>query len=541
MNKKNNVLLIWPERDKGFYDFDPVGMIIGHKTLFFPLSLLYVAASLGEEWNYTLVDAGIDSVTDNLIESTDFFMISVNILQRYSAEALLERLIPHNKPIIIGGPLISTLDDIFERHLVCKVYGEIEARCRGSESTIAELLSRDMKNGTLKKEYRSHGHPDLTKNLLPRYDLVQKNKYFAFSMQTSRGCPHSCDFCQQITLFGRHHRKTIKQVINELEAMLRFNQNLTIFIIDDNVMGDISNPEQKKEFITLLKTVEEWQVKHHYPFDFFTQCSLDVAEHEDVVELMSRVGFNMMFVGIESTDEEALASVHKHQNLEQDILKRIETLRRYGMGIIAGVIIGFDNDSDDSIASQIRFIEKTGIPLIAPSLMVAFPGTRLFKRLKKEGRISRNTDTLTKAFHTNVLPKKHPDIQYGFFKRYLMEIYNPRTYFNRCIRWISSWNDAFVIPGKKGSLPSNVRFKRVCRSFFLQGIVSEYRFEYWKYLVKALLNFYNNYNKLALALYLSYMFEAAYISTRNAASFSDHLPKYIIDEWLEYSHSIDRN
>lgn len=534
MEKNNNILLIWPERDKGFYTLDPIGLITGQKTLFFPLPLIYVAAALGYDWNYILVDEGIEPPTEKQLYNSDYFMISVNVLQHYSTDALIKKLLPYKKPIIVGGPLISTLEHIFDYPGVTKVFGEIEAferTCSNKKITVAQCLSNDMKNNTLKKEYHSIGHPDLTQNNPPRYDLVKKTNYFALSMQTSRGCPHHCDFCQQISLYGRQRRKNPAQVYDELDALLKLRQNITVIIIDDNLMGDISTPDRKQVLIEHLETIKKWQIKNHYPFDFFMQCSLDVAEHEDIVELMSEIGLNIIFVGIETIDNEALASVHKKQNLVKDMITEIRTLQQFGMGVFAGIIIGFDNDSEESLNKQIDFIRQSHIPIVAPSLLQAFPGTPLYKRFKAQNRISRDHDALTKVFHTNVIPLQHPKIIYNYFRRYLEEVYDPSAYFTRCIHWIKNWNDKYVIPGKKGSLPTNVKLARIIRSIFYQGIIAEYRFEYYKYILKSFWYFRTNYNKIALAFYLSYMFQATFNSTKNAVQFVNNLPSYIIEEW----------
>lgn len=538
MTKNNNILLIWPDRDKGFYDFDPVGLIIGQKTLFFPLPLIYVAAALGEEWNYTLIDEGVEPVSDKEIENADFYLISVNILQRFAADALIKRLLPQNKPIIIGGPLISTIDHLFDHPLISKVYGEIEANCHGYSSTVAELLSDDMKNGTLKKEYHSQGHPDLKQFSPPRYDLVKKSGYFALSMQTSRGCPHHCDFCQQFVLYGRHRRKTTDQVLKELDLLLELGQNVTVIITDDNLMGEINNPDEKRIFIDLLLAIKEWQVQHNFPFDFLTQCSLDLTDHEDVIKLMSSIGLNIMFIGIESVDDDALASVHKSQNRNMNIIDRIRLLQNYGIGIYGGVIIGFDNESPETIQKQIDFVKNSNIPVVSPTMIMGLKGTVHFKSLKKEQRICEDPEVITKALWTNVIPLQHPRIIYNYYLRYLEEIYEPSAFFTRCLKWIKNWNDAYVIPGKKGSLPSNVRIKRIFRSTLFQGILASYRLEYWKYILKSLFYFFNDYNRLSLALYLAYIFPMTYQSTRNVRNFVKDLPSELIEEWNKRTQSV---
>ena len=163
--------------------------------------------------------------------------------------------------------------------------------------------------------------------------------------------------------------------------------------------------------------------------------------------------------------------------------------------------------------------------------MMGLAGTKMFKKLQQENRISSDCDALTKALWTNVLPTMHPRKLYGYFLRFLQEVYEPKAYFTRCISWIQTWNDKYVIPGKKGSLPTNVRIGRILRSIYYQGIVPGYRIEYYKYLLTSIINFWNNYNKFALALYLGYLFQMPYMSTKNAERFIKNLPQAIIDEW----------
>lgn len=533
-----NILLIWPGRDKSFYDFDPIRIITGQRSLFFPLPLIYVAAALGDTWNYTLVDEDITPPTPAQLEGADFFMISVNLLQRYATDRLIARLVPFGKPIIIGGPLVSTLDHLFNHPNISKVFGEIEAvesSCIDKQLSVAEVLSSDMKAGTLRREYHAKGHPDLSKNRTPRYDLVRNSDYFSLSMQTSRGCPHHCDFCQQIILYGKHRRKTAAQVTAELDELLKIKQNVTVIIIDDNLMGEVANPEKKQEFLNLLDTMREWQELHNYPFDFFTQCSLDIAEHQDVIAAMAKIGLNIMFIGIESVDDEALASVHKKQNLERNMIDNIRTLQQHGMGVFAGVIIGFDNESDATIRKQIEFLEKSHIPLVGPSLLHAAPGTRMYKDMKAKNRISSDPDALTKEFRSNIISLQPPKEYYRLFARYLDNVYAPERYFRRCLLWIEGWNDAYVIPGKKGSIPSNVKIKRIVRSLFYQGIVASYRFHFLMYLAAALIKFRRNPDKISLALYLGYMFQIAYTSTKNAQQFIRNIPQDISTEWHQFN------
>lgn len=534
MNKGKRVLLIWPKTDEGYYDFNPLIEIFGLRGQFFPLSLLYVAAALGNQWHYTLLDNGIDEISEKVILQNDFILISANILQRQSAEKIIKEVKRFKKPIIIGGPLLSTLSHVFNDEGITKVIGEIEsveASHSSSGATVADILSRDMESGRLLPQYLAKGHPDLTQLKLPRYDLINPRRYFNLSVQTSRGCHHFCDFCQEVPLYGKHHRKTPAQVIEEFDALHKIGEGKTIYIIDDNFMGNISLTEKKQEFIELLSAIETWQKKHDYPFDFLSQCSLEVADHEDIIDLMTRIGLNILFVGIESVDESSLASVHKTQNLHTDMVEKIRKLQQAGMGVFAGMIIGFDNETDQTVECQIDFIRNSHIPLVGMSLLLGFPGTRLFKKMQSENRISHDPDALTKSFRSNIILKMEPRNLYANYVKFSKTIYNPDEYFQRCITWTKEWNDSFVLPGKKGSLPANLYLIRLTRSIVYQGIIAEYRWSYWKYLLKSLIYFGRHYNKLALALYLGYFFKTMYSITNKLDHFYHNLPSEIISEW----------
>ncbi|MBN1308741.1 MAG: DUF4070 domain-containing protein [Chitinispirillaceae bacterium] len=461
-------------------------------------------------------------------------MISSNIMQRKSAEHIIQMANRFDKPVIIGGPLTSTLPHVFNGENTTKVIGEIESievSHRESGETVAEVLSHDMRHGTLRPLYQAAGHPDITKNRIPRYDLINPRHYFNLSLQTSRGCHHCCDFCQEVPLYGKHQRKKTRQVIDELDAVLLLGERKSIYIIDDNFMGNIDNPGIKMKLIDLLCAIEEWQKENDYPFDFFCQCSLEVADHNDIVELMVRIGLNMLFIGIESVDQTSLASVHKQQNLSTDMAAKIGKLQQAGMGIFAGMIIGFDNDSTITIQKQIEFVRQSKIPLVGASLLLAFPGTRLHKKLLAENRISPDRDALTKSFRSNVIFRQPPSELYGYYVNFTKAIYGPEEYFNRCLAWAAGWNDAFVLPGKKGSLQVNLLFSRILKSFITQGIAASYCLNYWNYMLRSFLAFRHNRNKLALAFYLGYYYRVVDNIVKRLESFSRKLPAELNCEW----------
>jgi radical SAM superfamily enzyme YgiQ (UPF0313 family) len=530
---EKNLLLVWPATDKGFYDFNPLNELFGQKGQFYPLSLLAVAGALGPEWNYRFVDDNITPVNKKHFSGVDYILISVNILQKKSAERIIHLARVLNKPVIAGGPLLSTHDTVFEG-LCTRVIGEIEAQDESELEnglSLAETLSRDMKADNLKDTYRAKGHPDITQVRAPRYDLADPGIYFNISLQTSRGCHHSCEFCQEVPLYGRHQRKTVPQVMHELDLLHSSGGNKTVYIIDDNFMGNITRAEEKDKFKQMLLAIQGWQARHDYPFDFFSQCSLELADHEDIVPLMTKIGINILFLGIETLSNQSLALINKKQNINQDQVAKVKKLQSYGMGVAAGLIYGFDGDGGDAIDSQIEFLRKSNIPLAGLSILQAPHGTRLYKRMEEDGRLSKDPEALTKSFRTNIILHTHPRDFYRHYLRFAKTVYGAKEYFDRCLAWITDWNDAYVLPGKRGSIPSNYRVFRLLRSFCIQGVFSSYGLTYWEFLFRSLIRFRSNSNKLALALYLAYFYRVASDVTIKIEQFVDNLPQELVDEW----------
>lgn len=548
MSYIGKVLLVWPKTAKGFYDFHPLNTIFGGKGQFIPLPLLSVASELGNEWDYIIIDEEIEPFKDSDLNNVDYVLISINILQLSSALNIIKSAEKRKIPVVVGGPLVTTIPSMLPDG-VTKVVGEIESPCNdtsntGVEKSVGFMLNQDMKNKHLKARYEAKGHPVLNKINAPRYDLANVSRYFNLSMQTSRGCQHCCSFCQIPCLYGRHQRKTPEQIENELTLLYKYGGgDRTVFIIDDNFMGNIGIPATKSELIEVLATIYKWQIQHDFPYDFCVQCSLEIAEHEDVLEKMAKTGINMMFLGIETLNSDILQSMQKRQNLLHSDLgcvqnnflevqvKKIDKLRSYGMGVFAGLMLGFDGEDRQCIDNLILFLRMSCIPVVGITILQAPPGTPLFNRLSKCNRISINQDRLVKSFQTNIVFKTNPQDFYNEFLRCIKAIYSPVEYFARTLEWVTKWNSSYLIPGRKGSLPSNLRAKRLLRSFFNQGIIAPYRIHYWLFLFKTFFRFFNDQNRLGICLYLGFFYEVLQDNVAATEDFVNNLPSEIIKEW----------
>ena len=272
-----------------------------------------------------------------------------------------------------GGPLFTEEPDSFPQvdHLILNE----------AEITLPSFLN-DFGNGNARRIYSTDIHPGIDKTPIPRFDLLEKKKYQTMSIQFSRGCPFDCEFCEITHLFGRRTRmKTSSQLIDELETLYQCNWRGGVFLVDDNFIGNRS--VLKKE---ILPELQVWMKKRNYPFVFSTEASINLADDDILMNDMAKAGFNMVFVGIETIEEESLLECNKHQNKNRDLLASVRKIQDHGLQVTGGFIVGFDNDPPSIFQRQIDFIQHSGIITAMVGLLNAPPKTRLYKRLKSENK-----------------------------------------------------------------------------------------------------------------------------------------------------------
>ncbi len=417
--KTRKILLVYPEIPATYWSFKYALPFIGYKTLMPPLGLLTVAALLPDSWEVRLLDMNIGPLTGEDVASADMVFVSAMIVQKESFEKVVRLCNEYGTPVAAGGPYPTSSHE--------KISGVDHFILNEGEVTLPQFL-RDLEEGSPKRVYLDESKPDITKTPPPRFDLIDINAYESMAIQTSRGCPFNCEFCDIIEMFGRVPRyKLPEQVVREMDILYRMGRRGSLFIVDDNFIGN------KAKVKALLDAIIEYQRERDYPFALFTEASINLAQDEDLMDRMVRAGFDTVFVGIETPDEETLAHTQKQQNVRADILGSVRAIQAKGIEVMAGFIIGFDTDPENIFDLQIDFIQKAGIPLAMIGTMVALPNTQLYRRLEREGRILGETDgNNTHSMEINFIPRMPVEKLLEGYRRVIATIYRPDHYFKRC-------------------------------------------------------------------------------------------------------------
>ncbi|HLE24695.1 MAG TPA: radical SAM protein, partial [Thermodesulfobacteriota bacterium] len=417
-----------------------------------PLGLATLAALCPENWEVEIIDENIESIP--LDPRADIIGVCGMGVQFKRQMELLTFYKRKGYYVVAGGSYASLCPELYEFLADTVVAGEAEY--------IWKEFCKDFEREKPKRLYHEHGEVALTDSPLPRFDLLKLDKYQAVSLQFSRGCPFRCEFCDIIVMFGRKPRtKSLEQVGRELDELRRLNIN-NVFFVDDNLIGN--KPLAKK----LLKFLSEYQREHNHRFHFGTEASLNLAHDEELLELFRGANFGWVFIGIESPDEESLKETLKFQNTRQDMFASIKKVYSYGIEILAGFIVGFDNDTIETFDKQYRFITKSGIQTAMIGLLTAAPKTPLYERLEKDGRLipdANNSDNT--KLSTNIIPKQmsYDEMVSGYRALYyrLLDNRNIAARIKNKTRYISN-------PIYRGSYPLGEQLK-VLERFFIHGIL----------------------------------------------------------------------
>lgn len=463
-------LLVYPEYPDTFWSYKHALSFIKKKASLPPLGLLTVSSLLPELWEKKLVDMNVSTLNEEDIIWADIVLISSMIVQINSAKEVIHRVRSFGKFIVCGGPLFTSSYREFSE-ADCFVLNE-------GEITIP-LFLKDLEAGTLKHLYRSNLKPDITKTPVPDWSLVKKERYASMAIQVSRGCPFACDFCDIIIMNGRVPRyKEPAQVIAELDAIYDTGWRSSVFIVDDNLIGN------RKKIKLILTEIAAWMKKYNRPFCLSSEASITVADDKEIIELLKASNFSGVFVGIETPDEQSLKSCGKIQNTGKDLSEKVRYLQRNGLEVKGGFIIGFDTDNQFTFNKMIDFIQASGIVTAMVGLLHALPKTKLYNRLKNEGRISGKATGNNTDYTLNFVPILKKEILLEGYKKVLNTIYSPKVYYNRIIIYLKEYKEF----ARGSQMSVSVLVKAISRAVWLLGISGKGKLYFWKMVIWTLIH-----------------------------------------------------
>ena len=458
-----NILLVYPQYPVTFWSFKYALKFIAKKASLPPLGLITVAAMLPREWKQRLVDLNTVKLTDADLRWADYVLVSAMSIQKQSADAVIERCKRAGVKVIAGGPLFTAHPGDYS-HVDHLVLNE-------AEITLPLFLA-DLDRGRLQRVYTCEGWADLTRTPPPRFDLLAMKHYASMNIQYSRGCPFACDFCNITVLYGRAPRtKDAAQVVAELDALYLRGWRSSVFIVDDNFIGN--KGKLKKE---VLPAIIAWMEQHRHPFKLYTEVSINLADDEELMALMVRAGFDQVFIGIESPNEESLTECSKLQNRNRDLIANVRKIQHAGLEVQAGFIVGFDKDPAAIFERLIAFIQESGIVTAMVGLLNAPAGTKLHSRLEQEGRIITAATGDNTDFSINFVPKMNSETLVNGYRRILRTIYSPKHYYARVRTFLQEYRPPQSMRGRLRFMHVRAMVQSVVRL----GIIGRERFQYWK-------------------------------------------------------------
>jgi radical SAM superfamily enzyme YgiQ (UPF0313 family) len=464
------ILLVNPEFPDTYWSFRHALPFEGKRSAFPPLGLLTVSALLPASWERRLVDLNVQALKQSDLDWADMVFATAMLVQKESLRDVVRRAKALGKRVVLGGPYVtSTIEELPDADHIFR--GE-------AEHTLPQFVE-DLARGETKRYYQAAERPALAETPIPDFALANMKRYSAMSVQYSRGCPFSCEFCDIIEIYGRIPRtKSNQQILAEFDALKALGWRGTLFIVDDNFIGNKKNVRQ------LLPDIAAWQKANGYPFELLTESSVNLADDEPLLAIMRDAGFQRVFLGIETPVEESLHEAQKSQN-RGNLLESVKTIQRYGIEVMAGFIVGFDNDPEDIFERQIDFIRRSAIPLAMVGLLNALPDTQLWKRLDREGRLlgeaSGNNTVCTFNFKTRM----DPAFLVRGYQRIMQTIYGPREYYERALDSLRRTSHPRASESYTYSVPAGIA--ALMRISFKLGLIDHERKEFWRFFMQALI------------------------------------------------------
>jgi radical SAM superfamily enzyme YgiQ (UPF0313 family) len=462
-------LLLYPKFPQSFWSYDRFMEIAGLRAVIPPLGIITVAALLPPDWEIRFRDRNVACETDEDWEWCDLVILSAMIVQKPDFQSLLCKAARLGKTVAVGGPYPTSIpQESLDAGANFLILDE-------GEMTVPQFLDA-LNRGETQGIFRSLEKPDVTQSPMPRFDLLQRDAYLMMAIQFSRGCPFNCEFCDIISLYGRKPRtKEPNQALAELQTLYDLGWRGSLFIVDDNFIG---NQRNVKRF---LRELIPWMQQHNYPFTFITEASVNLAEDDELLQLMGEAGFYAVFLGIETPDQDSLQVTRKLQNTRNPLVDACQKINDAGLLIYAGFILGFDGERSGAGDRIQAFVEQTSIPQPMLGILQAPPNTALWNRLKQEQRLLEDNSHLTGDQNTlmNFIPTRPVAEIAREYVEGFWTLYEPEKYLSRClqqclkIRAANRWKQTMQFPLGKG-------LRLVAQLIWLQGIRRpEIRRQFW--------------------------------------------------------------
>ncbi|ABS27378.1 B12-binding domain-containing radical SAM protein [Anaeromyxobacter sp. Fw109-5] len=465
-------LLVQARSPTTYWSFESTLPIIRRDATYPPLAIATVAALLPAGWELRLRDLNVAPLDDADLAWADAVLVSGLLVQAPSVREVLRRARAMGRRTVVGGAAVSSAPELFEEadHVFL---GEAEGRL----DLLVRVLESPAGDSPRLLSPEGDERPDLRLARVPRFDLLELSRYGSHALQFSRGCPFRCEFCDIIELFGRVPRvKTPEQILAELDALLALGARGTLFFVDDNFVGN------RRAVASLLPALRAWQERNEFPFVFCTEASVDLAMHPELVTAMVDAGFGQVFLGLETPSRAALAEAGKTQNLRMPQERAVEELTRAGLEVYAGFIIGFDSDGPDIFDRQLAFISNLPIARAMVNVLIALPGTRLWRRLEQEGRL-RGVTSGDSFERPNFVPALDERTLLAGYRRLLASLYSPDAYLRRCALHLEQ------APLRRGAVAHSVgngSLATLGRAVWRLGIRSPRRMLFWRLVARAL-------------------------------------------------------
>jgi len=465
------ILCVFPRYTPSFGTFEyAYALTDGVRAFMPPQGLLVIAAVLPPSWQVRFVDENIDPATPGDFAWADAVFVSGMHIQRRQINDICGRAHAAGKVTALGGPSVSACPEYYPDFDYLHI-GELG----DATDTLIERLGRDPSRPAHQVRLTTAVRRDMTEFPQPAYELLPLQRYFIGSIQFSSGCPYQCEFCDIPGLYGRNPRlKTPQQITAELDKLLACGLLGAVYFVDDNFIGN------RRAVQELLPHLIAWQKRNGFALQFACEATLNIAKRPEILSQMRDAYFTTVFCGIETPDRDALKAMAKAHNTMVPILEGVQTLNRYGMEVVSGIILGLDTDRPDTGDSILDFIAQSQIPMLTINLLQALPQTPLWDRLARENRLVDDDGR-----DSNVDFRLPYDMVVGMWRETMARAYTPQKLFARF-----EHQDRVTYPNRlqPPNSPQRVSWPNIKRGLTMLakilwkvGVCSDYRREFWRF------------------------------------------------------------